>query len=154
MARPPKWRWVEFIPKITHFKPAGLPMRDLEEIILSHEELEAIRLRDREILDQETCAQRMGISRPTFHRIIKGAREKVAEALVEGKAIRIAGGRYQVVKRYYHCQSCNHSWGEPLVTWPPKETHCPQCDSLDVDGENESDIHMGRHRRRRGRGEK
>ncbi|NLP17991.1 MAG: DUF134 domain-containing protein [Firmicutes bacterium] len=153
MARPPKWRWVEFIPKITHFKPAGLPMRDLDEIVLTHEELEAIRLSDKEMLEQETCAQRMGISRPTFHRIIKGARGKVAEALVGGKAIRIAGGRYRVVKRYYHCHSCNHSWDGPLVTCPPEETHCPQCESGDVDGKNESDGRGGRHRRRRGRGE-
>ncbi|NLJ34496.1 MAG: DUF134 domain-containing protein [Firmicutes bacterium] len=154
MARPPKWRWVEFVPKITHFKPAGLPMRDLDEVVLTHEELEAIRLRDREMLDQETCAKSMRISRPTFHRIIKGAREKVATALIEGKAIRISGGRYRVVKRYYHCQTCNHSWNEPLITCPPQEAHCPQCESVDIDGANAGDRHPGRHRHRGGRGEK
>ena len=78
MARPPKWRWVEFIPKITHFKPAGLPMRDLDEIVLTHEELEAIRLSDKEMLEQETCAQRMGISACLHHN--QGSQGKVAEA--------------------------------------------------------------------------
>jgi predicted DNA-binding protein (UPF0251 family) len=86
---------VEFLPDITYFKPAGVPLRQLEEVILTVEELEAIRLKDLEGLEQEECAERMGISRPTFFRIINSARSKVAEALVKGKAIRIEGGKYQ-----------------------------------------------------------
>lgn len=95
MPRPPKWRIVEFLPDVTYFKPAGVPLRQLEEVILTVEELEAIRLKDLEGLEQEECAERMGISRPTFFRIINSARSKIADALVKGKAIRIEGGKYQ-----------------------------------------------------------
>ncbi len=97
MSRPPKCRRVEFIPEITYFKPAGVPLVKLEEISLNIEELEAIRLKDLEELEQEQCAERMQISRPTFHRILVAARKKVAEALVEGKAIRVEGGNYKHV---------------------------------------------------------
>lgn len=77
---------------IDFFKPAGVPLRDLEEVSVTVEELEAIRLKDVEGLEQESCAERMGISRPTYHRILASARAKVAKALVEGKAIRVEGG--------------------------------------------------------------
>ncbi len=95
MPRPPKWRRVEFLPEITYFKPAGVQLKQLEEIILTVEELEAIRLKDLEGLEQEECAERMGISRPTFCRIINSARSKIADALIKAKAIRIEGGKYQ-----------------------------------------------------------
>jgi predicted DNA-binding protein (UPF0251 family) len=152
MPRPPKWRRVEFLPEITYFKPAGVPLRDLDEIVLTVEELEAIRLKDQEGLDQETCAERMQISRPTFHRIIGSAREKVAEALVEGKAIRISGGNYQLAKRHYHCLACNHGWEEPLVTISTGDQHCPQCESEEIDAAGDNN-RPGQHRHRHGRRE-
>ena len=92
MPRPIKWRCVGFIPEITYFRPAGKPLRRLEEICFSLEEAEAIRLKDLEGLEQEKCAERMRISRPTFHRVLASARNKVADALISGKAIRIEGG--------------------------------------------------------------
>ncbi|WP_031516291.1 DUF134 domain-containing protein [Desulfofalx alkaliphila] len=94
MSRPSKCRRVEFIPEITYFKPAGVPLVNLEEVSLAVEELEAIRLKDLEYLEQEQCAQRMQVSRPTFHRVLTSARHKVAQALVQGKAIRVEGGNY------------------------------------------------------------
>ena len=68
----------------------------LEEVILTVEELEAVRLKDLEGLEQEECADMMKVSRPTFFRIITSARQKIADALVNGKAIRVEGGNYKV----------------------------------------------------------
>lgn len=95
MPRPRKCRRISFIPGATYFKPAGIPMRFLEEIQLTYEETEAIRLKDIEDLDQEGCAARMNVSRPTVQRIIESARKKIADALLNGKAIRIEGGNYE-----------------------------------------------------------
>ncbi len=104
MPRPPKSRRVSFLPNLTYFKPAGVPLKKLEEECLSFEELEALRLKDLEGLEQEACAEKMAISRPTFHRIITGARQKLARALVEGKAIRIEGGHYQLAPGWFNCR--------------------------------------------------
>ncbi|AEE90456.1 conserved protein of unknown function [Tepidanaerobacter acetatoxydans Re1] len=125
MARPPKWRHVEFIPDITYFKPAGVPLRQLDEVVLTVEELEALRLKDLEGLEQEPCAERMNISRPTFIRIINSARTKVAEALVKGKAIRIEGGTYQFV-RPLKCWDCGNEWSQPQ---DETSKECPNCHS-------------------------
>lgn len=76
------------------FKPKGIPARDLKEVVLPLEGLEAIRLTDLEKLDQETAAARMNVSRQTFGRVLAEARELVAEGLVMGKMIRIHGGSY------------------------------------------------------------
>jgi uncharacterized protein len=74
------------------FKPVGIPMRELDEVILAYDELEAIRLADMLKLYHADGAKRMGISRPTFGRIVSEARSKVADALLHGKAIRIESG--------------------------------------------------------------
>lgn len=94
MAREPKCRRVEYTPKISVFKPAGIPCSCLEEVAVKLEELEAIRLKDLMGLEQEEGAERMGVSRPTFQRILTEGREKVARALIEGHALRIEGGNY------------------------------------------------------------
>jgi len=94
MPRPPKCRRVKFLPRHTYFKPAGIPLRDLEEEIITVEEVEALRLKDLEGLEQEECAQSMSISRPTFQRILIEARKKIVRALIYGKAIRIEGGTF------------------------------------------------------------
>ena len=96
MSRPIKCRRVAFIPGVTYYKPAGVPLRFLDEVCLSIEELESIRLKDLEDLDQKHCAQRMNISRPTFQRVLGSARKNLAEALLKGKAIRIEGGAYEL----------------------------------------------------------
>ena len=86
-------RRVGFQPGVTHFKPAGRGFR-LAESLLTMDELEAVRLNDYEELDQEKAAKQMGISQPTFHRLLLSARRKIADALINGKAIRIEGGVY------------------------------------------------------------
>jgi predicted DNA-binding protein (UPF0251 family) len=100
---------VAFLPNLTYFKPAGIPLKQLEEEHLRIEELEAIRLKDLEGLEQEACAEQMGVSRPTFQRIITLARHKLAKALVEGKAIRIEGGNYKLTANYKGCRYCGYS---------------------------------------------
>ncbi len=92
MPRPIKCRRIGFMPDITYFKPAGVPLRMLEEIILSFDELEALRLKDIEGLEQQDGADQMGVSRATFRRVLVSARRKVADALVGGKALRVEGG--------------------------------------------------------------
>ena len=82
-------RCIDFDPEVTYFKPRGLPMKMLEEIKLERDELEAIRLRNFEGLYQEQAAEKMEISRQTFGRILESAHKKIAEALINGKAIRI-----------------------------------------------------------------
>jgi predicted DNA-binding protein (UPF0251 family) len=73
-------------------------MRELEEVILSVEEFEAVRLKDLEGLEQEQCAKKMNISQPTFHRLVLSARKKIADAIVNGKAIKIEGGNFKYSK--------------------------------------------------------
>lgn len=92
MPRPRRCRWIENLPSVTYFKPRGIPTAMLDEVVLSVDEFEALRLADRDGLYQEEAAARMGISRQTFGRIVESAHRKVAEALVEGKALRIEGG--------------------------------------------------------------
>lgn len=94
MPRPPIPRLVKHIPRVTYFKPAGIPLRVLAEVGLTVDELEAVRLKDLEGLEQEEAAARMGIARTTFRRVLVSARAKIADALVTGKAIRIEGGPF------------------------------------------------------------
>ncbi|MBU2101025.1 DUF134 domain-containing protein [Candidatus Micrarchaeota archaeon] len=98
MVRPRCLRRVFSNPEVTFFKPAGIKMRDLVEVIVSVDEFEAVRLKDLENLDQEDCAKKMNISQPTFHRLILSARKKIADAIVKGKAIRIEGGNFKLKK--------------------------------------------------------
>jgi len=94
MARPRLCRRVWFNPNVTYFKPRGIQLRELEETVLNVDEFEAVRLKDLEGLGQEECAKKMNISQPTFHRLVLSARKKVADAIVNGKAIKIEGGNY------------------------------------------------------------
>ena len=98
MSRPKKCRFIKLEPNITYFKPRGVPMFQLEEIGLTVEEFEALRLHDVENLMEEKACKKMKVSRTTFHRMLVSAQKKVAEALVKGKAIRIEGGYYKIQK--------------------------------------------------------
>jgi len=128
LPRPPKVRRVEFTPNVTLFKPAGIPLMELDEVSLAVDELEAIRLRQLEGLDQEACAQRMRVSRPTFQRILNAGLTKVAEALVEGKAIRVCGGTYRLAKRQFWCRFCGNRFEVPFERAVSQEQiFCPDC---------------------------
>lgn len=89
MARPIKPRRVLFDPDVVYFKPGAVPLSMLEEVDLSLDELEALRLCDLKDLEQEEAARKMKVSQSTLQRILTSARKKVAEALIEGKAIKI-----------------------------------------------------------------
>ena len=89
MSRPKKCRCINCVPNTSYFKPKGIPIFQLEEVSLSLDELEAIRLADYEGWYHENAATKMKVSRATFGRILNKARRKVAEAIVDGKALRI-----------------------------------------------------------------
>ena len=89
MPRPKLNRCINFDPKVTYFKPQGVPMRHLDIVELSMEEIEALRLKNVEQLDQGECASKMNTSQSTFQRILSSAYSKVTRALVDGKAIKI-----------------------------------------------------------------
>lgn len=126
MVRPKCPRQVNSIPGSAYFKPRGVPVAALEEVVLGVDEFEAIRLADYEGLYQEAAAERMGISRPTFGRILVAARRKTADALLNGKALKIAGGAIRTAElREFRCASCGHQWELPFGTGRPPG--CPSC---------------------------
>ena len=132
MGRHPLFRRVNFLPQVTYFKPAGVPLSRLQEVRLSIEEAEAIRLKDIEGLEQDEGAQRMCVSRPTFSRILLLARQKMADALLNGKAIRIEGGNYEMAVRHFRCGN-GHEWKVPfevMIDKPPEL--CPTCNTSDI----------------------
>lgn len=99
MPRPFCCRRIAGRPAAPVFKPAGIPLRDIDEVVMTLDEFEALRLADLEGLYQEEAAQRMGVSRPTLGRILVSARGKVADVLVHGKALRVEGGPVQTAGR-------------------------------------------------------
>ena len=102
-------------------------MVKLMENRLTIDECEALRLADYEGFSHEDAGETMGVSRATFGRIIEKARRTVADALINGKAIRIEGGNYQFVEgqRLFICGSCKFDWAEPCGSARPKA--CPEC---------------------------
>lgn len=89
MPRPRLFRRISFNPDVTYFKPLGVPMRELEIIELTVEEVEAYRLRHLSNLEQKEAAKKMDTSTSTYQRILYSAYEKIADALIKGKAIKI-----------------------------------------------------------------
>jgi uncharacterized protein len=128
MPRRPIERSVAGVPRITLFKPAGVPARELEQLRLGIDELEAIRLVDLEGLSHEQAAEAMGVSRQTVGRVLERGRTRVAEALVGGKAILIGGGQYRVESRRMRCFACQSRWAEG----DQAAVACPKCGSTDI----------------------
>lgn len=129
MARPTKFRRVEFFPENNYFIPLGKPKCKTEEIILKVEELEAMRLKDVEELNQEECAEKMKVSRQTFQNIIDSARKKIAIALTEGKAINISGGHYTTKHCKFICAECKSTYE---INFEQDKKVCPNCGSSKV----------------------
>jgi len=102
----------------------------MDEVRVSVEEAEAVRLKDLEGLDQEAGAARMNVSRPTFQRILSSARQKIADALLNGKSIKIEGGNFEVSARGFRCAN-GHHWSVPLDAAVPPQS-CPTCQSPDI----------------------
>jgi len=134
-ARPKVKKIVSAIPIYAYFKPQGIPMIKLEIIKIDVEELEALKLKDVENLDQKSAAQRMGISRSTFQRLLSSARKKLVSSIIEGKALRVEGGNYipgeEVVES--KCLKGRHHFfvkkGEvdPEEEYKLSKVSCPDC---------------------------
>ncbi len=135
MARPTKLRQIEHMPTVESFVPIQESRKEFGVNILKLEELEAIRLKDLEGLEQEECAARMQVSRPTFQRILLSAREKVADSLINGKGISIGGGHFTRNICPIRCLDCGHEWTESFENMEQTENGgyvCPKCSSGNI----------------------
>jgi predicted DNA-binding protein (UPF0251 family)/DNA-directed RNA polymerase subunit RPC12/RpoP len=114
-------------PIISVYKPAGIPANELEEILLSVDEFEAIRLADLEGINQRQASKKMHVSQPTFNRILSSARTKVARGLVEGNVLRIEGGNYILADGtgFLKCLEC----GATISSNLEQVRECPECGS-------------------------
>jgi len=157
MARPTKLRKIENIPVVPCFVPSDKDVPEADKNILKLEELEAIRLKDLEGMDQEECAARMEVSRPTFQRILISAREKIADSLINGKSILIEGGNFTRNICPVRCSGCGKEWLESyenLNMIKNGEYTCPGCGSRQVFcGQNCKGRPCCRNRRRHGSNE-
>jgi predicted DNA-binding protein (UPF0251 family) len=131
MPRPRRIRRIFFEPGIDFFKPAGVMMRNLKENILTKDELEAVRFIDYEKIEQSKVAKKMKISQPTLSRLLSSARKKIADSLVNGKAIRIKGGNYKMVRprggRFRAPASGGRGRMQGFAAGPGGICKCPKC---------------------------
>ena len=140
MPRPRRCRRIFREPQIRCFRPETIDEIEFEDVEITLDEFESVRLRDYQKIHQKKAAEMMGVSQPTFHRIITSAREKIATALVEGKIIKIKGGNYVTYKKRYSCGACGFEWHSPEKEYE----NCPECGSTDMhavfqDGEKSQD---------------
>jgi len=134
MPRPRIRRRVGYHPDIVYFKPAGVRKIEIAESILTVDEFEAIRLKDFLQMDQDDAAKKMKISQPTFHRLLLSARKKIADAIVNGKAIKIEGGDYMVRPgrgggRGRAPARGGRGMGGGFAMGPEGECICPKCET-------------------------
>lgn len=142
MVRPFKIRHIGRQPRITYYKPQGVPLRYLDEIVLTFDEVEAIRLRDAERIEQTQAAEKMKISQSTFQRILSSAHQKIAQAVTTGKAIRFEGGNIKIekeiaslrgAKRKFKCEDCQNEWKVAFGTGKRGiDMICPKCKSKNI----------------------
>jgi predicted DNA-binding protein (UPF0251 family) len=128
MARPKRPRRVAGGPDVTYFKPRGVPMSALSEVLLELDEYESLRLADLEGMYQQDAAVVMGVSRQTFARMLGAARRKVADALVHGRALRIEGLDPTRLPGY-RCPECRQVWIHTAAKGRPG---CPTCGAEEV----------------------
>ena len=129
MVRPRRIRRIFFQPNVTYFKPAGIPMRTLKETILSFDELEAIRLIDYEGMEQGKAGKKMKISQSTLSRLLRTARKKLADAIVNGQSIKIQGGDFEMTIPRGRGRGLGGRgrMGGPLAAGPGGFCVCPKC---------------------------
>lgn len=133
VGRPKNCRRVKDMPKVRCFKPQGIPRGQLEEVVVTVDELEAIRLADLDGYYQSEAAEKMEISRQTFGRILDSAHKKVAEAIVSGKSIVFEGGVFmkseeaeKTEKELCVCPKCGNET-EHLLGIPCRNMKCSEC---------------------------
>jgi predicted DNA-binding protein (UPF0251 family) len=137
VVRPKMCRRVSCNPDFTYFKPQGVRIKDIDDLILTIDEFEAVRLKDFEGMGQDAAAKKMNISQPTFHRLVLTARKKIADAIVNGKAIKIEGGNVKMMQKAmcghsHHICIC-HNCGFKIKKESGvrcNQIKCPECDSI------------------------
>ncbi|MCK4647474.1 DUF134 domain-containing protein [Candidatus Pacearchaeota archaeon] len=134
MPRPRINRRIFFEPHVNYFKPVGIPLSHLQEIILTRDELEVVRLIDYEEIEQSKAGKKMKISQPTLSRLLKSARKKIAEALINGKSIKIQGGDFEMVQPRGFGRGMGRGrglgggrMGGPFAAGPGGICKCPKC---------------------------
>ena len=105
-------RRIGFQPKTVYFKPAGVPLEEIREIVIGQDEVEAMRLKNLLGFPQEEAASRMGVSQPTFHRLINTAHQKITDAIINGKALRIEGGNVTFEEEAVRPCRWRKDWGQ------------------------------------------
>ncbi len=135
--RPVLDKIINTIPLYVYFVPYGVSEDKLEEVTLTIEELESLNLKDKQGLDQNDSAKKMGISRATFQRLLKSARKKLITALIEGKAIRFEGGNYisgkniepvKCLKGIYHYRVRKEDVKNKEEEFKISKIKCPECE--------------------------
>ena len=135
MVRPRNIRRISFQPDVTYFKPAGIPMINLKETVLNFDELEAIRLIDSEGMEQSKAGKKMKISQSTLSRLLRTGRKKLAEAIINGQAIKIQGGNFKMAVPRGRGLGMGRGrgfgsggrMGGPLAAGPGGICKCPKC---------------------------
>lgn len=127
-------RRVQDYPKVEKFSPSVKGKREVKELLL--EELEAMRLKDLEDLNQQEAAEKMGISRQTFQNIIEAGRKKVTEALVVGYGLKIVGGDHILSQCDMVCKNCNTKYSPETLE---DKKNCPNCGSALVTCSDENE---------------
>lgn len=129
MPRPKNNRIVYEPPSYTEFKPAGVSVKSLEEVQLSLDEFEAVRLSDQLGMSHEEAANEMGISRSTFSRVIVKSRKKIADFFFQGKLLTVTGGNIHFRKNIIKCSDCGHMFKIDIGTLM---SQCPECGSKNL----------------------
>lgn len=131
MVRPKIYRRISKKPKYHCLNPnhkEELSNKTPKTISMNLDEFEAIRLGDYHNLKQKQSAELMGISQPTFHRILTSARKKTATSLIEGIEIEINNNNFINEDKIYLCDDCGFQWTNPKKSY----TNCPDCDSNNI----------------------
>jgi len=136
------------MPNVCCFGPFGVSRRKMEEINLTVDETEALRLKDLFGFTQEEAAKKMKVSRITFQRMLVSARKKVSDALVNSKSINVKGGSFKMVKeqsRKFKCEECKKEWEVPFGTGQRGiEMECPKCKCKNIHRTDKSGHGFGR----------
>lgn len=147
MARPEKNRNVFVPPSFNNFKPAGVRIAEMQQILLTLDEYEALRLADYDGLEHIEAAEKMNISRPTFSRLIAKARQKMAEFIIEGKNLQIEGGAIHFSENMIACIDCGSRY---KASFSRRNYTCPECGSKKFQDLARGFGHGGCCRRHRG----
>ncbi len=127
---------VNTVPLFVYYKPHGVALGNVGEVVLTLEEIETLNLKDKQELDQKEGARVMGISRSTFQRLLKSARKKIITAIIEGKALRFEGGNYisdkdiiktRCLKGFYHYHVKKEDLDEKAQAYRLSKIKCPEC---------------------------